>query len=388
MAKRKTEKQGWWDTWVVKHAGAIAVLVSAAGWGYKFSDKNAAFNLEKTKKEYEGQIAQLKSQFESLPRGVGEQKLLDLDRLIVTPDQARQLSQQYALYELDKVQFYLSLPSAPEWSFEKTTEEDLASLVYQRRQNNQQSHLASDQINDLHEIATKQVILLWKYNSRVEAFEVPTTESSIASIRIFPYAAIEFVKNDVATQRIFPNLRSVSEKTASFFDEMFKTLDQAIAALSRTSYALSEISKRHPELPSFTPPSFTNIRHPSKDQLQAGMNELILTSVGDLAQDPPAFWASSEISSNLRRAAKIQGASFKVLHAEKNGRIFQLLERFTFPAQESNQERYWDLEIIYIGAAEGTLVVTLSDPWSLSQQPGNFKWTATWLSGLRIALAK
>lgn len=165
MAARRSQKLTlWWKDRVVPTAGAVTLLAGVATLAWQFSNANDkarlesqqrddAFNLDKTRKAYEDEIAQIKSQFELLPRQAGEQRLFDLNTLAITPDQARQLPESYFPYELDDMRLYLSLPKASDWSYIRTTEEDFAPLLYEQRGDYKQPRSWSGEERYLHDLA-------------------------------------------------------------------------------------------------------------------------------------------------------------------------------------------------------------------------------------------
>jgi hypothetical protein len=359
-------------TVVAACTATAGVLIYLSGEEIKLEKKAADTKLEETKDQLSSRIKDLEARLLTIERRVGTESIWDLSALTVTPNQIKSLGSNF-IYN-DVLQCYLSIPSTGSWKFMETDELGLGKMLLGQNADSPDPSLEQGSLMGL---AKQFKISMWRGQ---QSFEVKTGSGDGDSMYIFPYVAIELVKNE----ELFRLMGKLSEtapkdkfsKDVSHLEQMLDGL-QSVRPVTGT-----EPKKDGAPLPES---QATPEQESQKSDLDVAPEKVIQQLAEVFNSDTAGLFLSSAIMQGFMLSMSVPHSTFRVLDAEKKGNVLYVHLQMVFAATGKAKKIYWDREIICIGNSQATFVVTTSAP-SIDQRPSEAAWITAWLAGLRVPL--
>jgi hypothetical protein len=340
----------------------VGVMTYLSGEEMKLEHQSAAITLEQTKSELSTRIHDLETRLVTIERRVGTEAIWDVSGLTVTPTQIKALGSRF-VYN-DKIQCYLAVPDLSSWKFVETDELGLGAMLAN------QTAESIGALGPLGEVAKLLKVYLWRGQ---ESQQVGKGDSGAASLYIFPYVAVEVIRN----KDFFQMMGKFAENTGQ---------GQALADLTKTLDRLNEVREAMHEL---AKPSVSNHESTTEKKLDkdSGLTpEKVTQQLSEVYNsDTAGLFLCSVILQGFMTSMEFPHSTFRVLDSEKKGNVLYMHVQIIFPATGKTEKVYWDREIICIGNKESTYLISTSAP-SLDQRPSAGSWITAWLAGLRIPL--
>ena len=333
------------------------------------AEHSHAAELQEVKSDYVAKIKDCEGRLLSIERHVGNEMIWDVSRILVSEHQVKALGSDFTYF--DDLQCYLSVPKSEGWTFKQMNELEFFGMIYGSK------WLKDRLASSLGSLASLTKVSCWR---GPDAFEIETIDPQVPVIHAFPYVFIERFNN----QKLFQAAGKVvdeqeleaKQKAAA---EAKRTLDEKRDEKIHIDTAASSPSAS--ETPAISPGGGSpGPTQPSEVEVRKAALNLLLNS------DVVSVIVNLCISEGFNDAQFVKdGASFRVLDAEKKGNVFYLHSQMVAPASATRPKVYLDNEAICIGDNGDTVLIRTGAP-STDQRPPEAGWIASWIAGLRVVL--
>jgi hypothetical protein len=378
MRRKKTEDGQNWREWlesrplVVLVGAAIAVSSTTLGVAKYFfdqekniSEKSHSAELQQVKMDHEAKIKELQGRLLSIERHIGTETIWDVSKVLVSPSQVRGLGGDFTYF--DDLQCYLAVPTSGTWIFKQTNELELTGMILGAKWASEQLATAGGKL------MSGMKVSCWR---GPDGFDIETTEPQMPVIHAFPYVFVERLNNRKLRQAMgkFINEQELEAKQKTV-EQGKRNLNEKPVEKIPVDTAATASPAGETASPAATIEKAESAK-PSEAEKEAFL-DLLLDS------DIVGGMLNSNISGVILMASMVDGASYRILDAEKKGNVFYLHSQIVFPQSGTRPKVYLERESICIGDNEDTIIIQTSAP-STDQRPAEATWINGFIAGLRV----
>lgn len=374
MSKGAKQKNPFnWKEWLEQNPLKVVVLACIGactttatvlnylhGEELKIEKASASQKLESVQDKLAAENDKLKEQLAGIDRHVGGESMLDVTSLTVGSSQIKKLGPEFSYQE--QIRCYIALPtvSAP-WESFKTSEAGLMKMIVP----------VLEFPGGAPDLLGKVTIAGWRAS---DAFHVDT--NGYGQLNLFPFVFVEMLS--------IQDLVKGGSQVAAYLEKLGSGTEESVG---RVEKALEKKGQILDQRGSKEKPGAGNEDVNAEEQkvVEQPDDEVSKYLSEVFNSDAAGLFLAVAVESGFTTSQMVDGASFRVIDAEKKANVLYLHGQVVFPATSKTKQIFWDREWIVVCTAKNFYLVQTSAP-STDERPLEGPWITQFLVGLRVPL--